>query len=148
MQSLHTLARSLSSSLIPSSSLPFSLGYILSVSKRPAGMDYGFGAIVFSVIFCLPQVQWAWGEGRNGCCGGAGAADGADVAQPRVELSPLILTRDCFSTMAGSRALMHMATEPRPALIMCAPSSLQISRFRYAQSGTGCAESELIRMLY
>ncbi len=99
MQSLHTLARSLSSSLIPSFSLPFSLGYTLSVSvvlsERLAGMECVFGTIVFSVIFCLPQGEWAWGEGRNGCCGGTGAADGADVARPQVERSPLILMRDC-----------------------------------------------------
>jgi hypothetical protein len=71
-----------------------SLGYILSVSERPAGMDRVFGTIVFSVILCLPQGQWAWGEGRNGCCGGAGAADGADIARPQVKRSPLALKRD------------------------------------------------------
>ena len=57
MQSLHTLARSLASFLIPFFSLPSRLGYILSVSERPAGMDCVFGTIVFSVIFCLPQGQ-------------------------------------------------------------------------------------------
>ncbi len=95
MQSLYTLARSLSSSLIPSFSLLFSLGYTMSVTDHPAGMDCVFGTIVFSVIFCLPQEQLAWGEGRNGCCGGAGAADGADVARPRVKRSPLTLKRGC-----------------------------------------------------
>ncbi len=106
MPSLHTLARSLSSYLISSFSLPSSLGYVLSVSERPAGMDCVFGTIVFSVIFCLPQVQWAWGEGRNGSCGGAGAADGADVARPLVKRSPLALTQD-FSNGRLARAVAH-----------------------------------------
>ncbi len=86
---------SLSSSHIPSFSLPFSLGYILSETESPAGMDCVFGVIVFSVIFCLLQGDWAWGEGRNSCCEGAGAADGAYIAKPLVKRSPLILTRDC-----------------------------------------------------